>query len=148
LIEDVAVLPGANGSTEDQVYYIVNRTVNGATVRYIEKWAKETECRGDAQNKQADSFLTYSGAPTTTLTAAHLAGASLIVWGDSKDFSPGVDGNQTTFTADGSGNITLTTPVQNAVFGLPYKAQWQSAKLGLQASLASTLLNQQKRISH
>jgi len=31
----------------------------------LEKWAKETECRGGTLNKQADAFLTYSGASTT-----------------------------------------------------------------------------------
>lgn len=148
LVEDVVILPAAVGSTEDQVYYVVNRTVNGSAVRYLEKWAKETECRGGTLNKQADSFLTYTGGPTTTLTAAHLAGQSLIVWGDGIDYSPGSSTSQTTYTADGSGTITLTTPVENAVYGLPYSAPWKSAKLGLQPSLAQTTLTQQKRISH
>ncbi len=34
------------------------------------------------------------------------------------------------------------------MIGLPYTAQWKSAKLGLQPSLAETLLNQQMKISH
>lgn len=150
LVEDVVVLPGAVGSTEDQVYYVVNRTVNGATVRYLEKWAKETECRGSTLNKQADSFVTYNGPPATTLAAAHLVGQSVIVWADGIDYSPGTpDSNvQTTYTVGAGGTITLPTPVQQAVVGLPYLAQWQSAKLGMQPSLAQTLLTQQKRISH
>src|SRR5690606_10448054 len=35
-VEDVAVLPGEQ---EDAVYYIVKRTIDGSTVRYVEKWA-------------------------------------------------------------------------------------------------------------
>lgn len=56
-IEDVAVLPGA---TEDQVYYVVKRTINGATVRYLEKWAQEGDARGGS--------TIYSGASTSTIT--------------------------------------------------------------------------------
>ena len=41
LIEDVVTLPAITGNTDDQVYYVVNRTINGATVRYLEKWRKK-----------------------------------------------------------------------------------------------------------
>lgn len=149
LIEDVVVLPGANGSTEDQVYYAMNRTINGATVRYLEKWAKETECRGGTQNKQADAFLTGMNAiPSATISGlSHLEGTAVIVWADGIDYSPGMPPSQTTFTVSG-GSITLSSAVTNWVVGLPYTAQWQSAKTGLEQSVAQTTLNQQKRISH
>lgn len=42
-IEDVSVLPGTE---EDAVYYTIKRTIDGATVRYHEKFALERECRG------------------------------------------------------------------------------------------------------
>ena len=151
LIEDVVVLPGAVGSTEDQVYYVVKRTIGGATKRYLEKWAKETECRGTyssntSLNKQADSFIVYSGSASTTITGlSHLEGEDVVVWGDGIDYSPGAPESQTTFTV-ASGSITLTTAVSNAVIGLPYTAQWQSAKLGIQASLAESLLTKHKQI--
>lgn len=148
LIEDAVVLPGAVGSTEDQVYYVVNRTINGSTVRYLEKWAKETECRGGTLNKQADAFVTYTGAAVKVITGlSHLEAASVIVWGDGADFSPTTSGVQRTYTVSG-GSITLDTAVSNAVIGLPYIAQWQSAKLGIQPSAINPTLNQQKRINH
>ncbi len=148
LIEDVAVLPAQNGSTEDQVYYVVNRTVNGSSVRFLEKWASETECRGGSLNKQADAFITYSGAPITTVTGlSHLEGQSVIAWGDGVDLSPGVEDDQVTYTVSG-GQITLDSPVENVVVGLPYRAQWKSAKTGIQVSATATTLNQQRRISH
>ena len=137
IVEDMFVLPG---TTEDQVYYLVNRTVNGATVRYLEKWAREDECQGGTTSKQIDSHLVYSGAPTTTLTAAHLAAASLVVWADGKD--------QGIYTADGSGNITLPNTVSNAVYGLSYTAKFQSAKLDQVATRLGTALTQRKKIAH
>ena len=151
LIEDVVILPGEEGSSEDQVYYVVKRTISSATQRHLVKWAKETECRGtysdDANlNKQADDFIVYSGAPSTAISGlSHLEGKDVIVWGDGKDYSPGQDSSQTTFTV-ASGSITLTTPVQNAVIGLPYKAQWKSSKLGIQPGPGGTQLAQSKAI--
>jgi hypothetical protein len=56
-VEDVVVLPG---DEEDKVYYVVNRTIGGSTVRYLEKWALERESRGRT--------FTHDGASTTTLT--------------------------------------------------------------------------------
>jgi hypothetical protein len=44
-VEDVVVLPALDGQLDDQVYYVVRRTINGATVRYLEKWAQESSAR-------------------------------------------------------------------------------------------------------
>jgi hypothetical protein len=60
VVEDVCVHPG---TVEDTVYYVVRRTINGATVRYIEKWALESECIGGTVNKQADAFITGTNSP-------------------------------------------------------------------------------------
>lgn len=148
-IEDVVILPAANGSTEDQVYYAVARTINGATVRHLEKWAKETECRGGTLNKQADAFVTFtnSSASTTVSGLGHLVGESVVVWQDGT-CPEDASGDVKTFTVSAGGTITLDTAATTGIVGLPYTGQWQSAKLGLQASIIATTLNQQKRISH
>lgn len=149
-IEDVVVLPGLAGSTEDRVYYVVRRTIDGSTVRYLEKWALETECRGDALNKQADSFVTYSGVATSTISGlSHLEGEEVVVWADGADV--GTDDSETTWTqlySVSGGVVTLDTAASNVVVGLPYSAQWKSAKLGAQDGTVQTVLNQQKRLSH
>lgn len=135
-VEDVFVLPG---SVEDSVYYLVNRTINGATKRYWEKWALESECQGGTLNKQLDSFITYSGVSTTSLTGlSHLEGETVKVWGDGR-----YNGS---FTVS-SGAITLTTAVEEAVIGLTYTAQFKSTKLAY-AAQAGTALTQKKRIDH
>ena len=70
-IESVCVV--AEGS-EDVLYVVARRTVNGRTVRYVER------LRTRVFTKLADAFfvdsgLTYSGAPVTTLTGLwHLEG--------------------------------------------------------------------------
>ena len=122
-IEDMVVLPGA---TEDQVYYVVARTVNSATVRYLEKWAQVASTVGGQLNLQADSFVSYTGTATNTITAAHLANRSVICWAD------GVD--QGTFTASGTGVVNLPVSAANIVVGLTYTAQFKSAKLAKSGS--------------
>ena len=118
-IEDAVVLPGA---VEDSVYYVVKRTINGATKRYLELWALEEEARGDTFTMTSDSFLTYEGTAVSSLSGlSHLEGEEVVVWGNGKDL-----GRKTVV----SGVIdTLPEPVTTAVVGLPYTAQWKSTKL-------------------
>lgn len=149
-IEDVIIQPAITGNLDDQVYYVVRRTINGATVRYREKWAQETDCRGDKPLCMlADSYVTYSGAPTTSISAPHLIGQSVVVWADGADV--GTDDSETTwtqrYTVDNTGHFALSAAASNIVLGLPYGAQFQSAKLGVQGA-AGSMLNQQKKIDH
>lgn len=82
-VEDVVVLPG---TTEDSVYYVVNRTINAVTRRYLEKWALTSQTLGGNVTRLADSFLIYSGAATTIITGlTHLEGERVVVWGDGVD---------------------------------------------------------------
>lgn len=146
LVEDVLVLPCDEGEQEDHVYYVVKRTIMGATVRYIERWATEAEAKGDQQLCfLADSAVSYTGALTNTVSAVHLAGQNVAIWADGKDVgtTDGSDGTVTyTYTLDASGNATLPETVTNYVVGLPYTAQWQSAKLvQIQSQLGTSLID-------
>lgn len=140
-VEDVIVFPG---DVEDYVYYSIKRTIDGNTVRYLEKFAFQNECQGSTLNKQADCFYQYSGSATATISGLdHLEGEEVIVWADGKDFSAGSGNSQVTYTVI-SGQITLSEAVSNAIVGLPYKAQYKSAKL---AYASSSPLGQRKKIN-
>lgn len=115
-VENVCVLPGTG---EDEVYYIVKRTVGG-TVRYLEKWALESECEGGTLNKQLDSFKTFTGPATTITGMSHLNGKTAAVWADGEYMG--------TFMVSG-GAINLAESVTSAVAGLPYTATFKSTKL-------------------
>jgi hypothetical protein len=135
-VEDVAVLPGAS---EDYIYYTVNRTINGATKRYVEKWALESEAKGLVGTVLSDSTYTYSGAATTVITnLGHLEGKTVCVWGNTKDLGE--------YTVSGA-QITVGESVTGAYIGIPYTAQWKSAKLAV-ASQAQAPLTQRKRVDH
>lgn len=136
IVEDVWVKPGV---LEDEVYYTVKRTIDGNTVRYREKWALESEARGGALNKQADSFIIYDDVSTDTITGLdHLEGEEVVAWGDSKDLG--------TYTVSG-GSITLSEAVTQCVVGLTYTAQFKSAKLAY-ASAGGTALTKTKTFSN
>lgn len=136
-VEDVVVLPG---NEEDTVYYSVKRTINGATKRYLERWALESEARGGITTKTSDSFLAYSGAATTTITGlSHLEGETVVVWGNGKDLgTKEVSGGQIT---------TLPEAVTTAFVGLAYTAQWKSTKLAYMSEREPLQLTFHKKIT-
>lgn len=140
IVEGVCVLPG---TTEDQVYYIVKRVVNGSTVRYREKWALENECIGAKVTKLSDCHRVYSGASTATITGlSHLEGFAVVAWGGTG--STGKDLGSYTVA---SGQITLSEAVTDCVVGLYYEAQFKSTKLAYSAA-GGTALGQKKRLDH
>ena len=138
VVEDVAVLPG---TVEDDVYYLVKRVIDGGTVRYVEKWAKESEARGGAANKQADSFIVQNSTATTTFSGLdHVVGETVSVWGSTDDLG--------TYAVSSTGEVTgISQASTTMVAGLPYTATFKSAKLPYAASYGSAL-TQAKRIDH
>lgn len=150
-VEKAMVLPGLN---EDAVYYHIRRTINGVTRRYLEKWAMESECVGDSGLcwlMDCAVSLTDTGK-SNVLSAPHLAGENVIVWGSDtgtgggKDFSPDSDsGVQQTYALDSNGAGTLGEAVHHRVVGLGFSATWKSTKLAYAAELG-TALAQKKRV--
>lgn len=135
VVEDAVVLPG---TVEDQVYYVVRRTVNGSTVRFLEKWAQESECRGGLLSKCADAHVVYDGSAITTVAGlGHLEGETVVVWAD------GADAGSAIVTG---GQITLATAASKVVAGLGYAARFKSSKLAYASGLGTAIL-QRKRIS-
>lgn len=136
-VEDAVVLPGATGDGEDAVYYVVRRTINLATVRFLEKMALESQCQGDTVNRQADAHLVISQASSTTVSGlSHLEGESVVLWAGGKDLG--------TYTVS-SGAITASEAVTSGCVGLGYTAQWKSTKLAYAAGLGTAML-QKKRV--
>jgi len=141
IVEDVFTLPG---DIEDRVYYVVRREINGSTVRYVEKWALESECINGTVNKVADSCVTYTGAATTTISGlSHLEGESVVVWANGAAIADGSAAKPYKVVSDGQ--ITLSSAATNVTVGLPYRARFKSAKLAYGAQLG-TALGQKKQI--
>lgn len=135
-IEDVVVLPTG---AEDQVYYVVLRTIDGRPRRFLERWALAEDCRGGALNRQADSHVLYQGAPTDRIPGLdHLEGQSVVIWAD------GTARDEATVS---NGAVDISgAPCQAAVVGLGYEARYQSVKLAYGARKGSAL-GQPKRVN-
>jgi hypothetical protein len=138
VVEDAYVLPNPDSTPgnalEDQVYYVVRRTINGATVRFHEKWATELQAVGATDNRQADAAVTVPGPGGPVVGGfSHLIGQQVVVWQDGIcPMTQDADGvwNPKLYTVDGAGQITLDTAFATVMTaGLAYTAQWRNAKL-------------------
>lgn len=133
VVEDIVVEPG---TVEDKITYTIARTINGSTVRYHERWAVESECIGGTLNKQADSFLSGTGAGSVS-GLSHLEGETVVCWADGEDKGE--------FTV--SGGAIPQAYSSGYVVGLPYTAQWKSTKLAYGVADYQTALCAKKKIS-
>lgn len=107
--QSVCVIPGAS---EDEVYLTVERTIDSATVVYMEKLASRVFT--DVEDAYfVDCGITFtSGSPTATITGlAHLEGETVQILGD---------GVVLTEATVASGQVTASTTVSKAQVGLTY----------------------------
>lgn len=131
-VVDVCVLPGLD---EDLVYLVMQRTVQGNTVYYLERMSREDECYGGPLCKLLDANVSYTGTATNTINGLdHLNGMQVAVWANGNSLG--------TFTVN-AGAIVLPVAVSNAVVGIPYTATYKSTKLnkiGAPARIATLAL--------
>ena len=108
---------------EDVLYAIVNRTINGQTVRYCErKHTRNFTAATDAFF--VDSGLTYNGTPAQTISGIwHLEGKTVNVMAD------GATHPQCVVSG---GSITLQGSFSKVQVGLPITADFQTLPIGLQ----------------
>lgn len=103
--------------TEDVLYVVVKRTINGATKRYVERMAsRQFTAQKDAVF--VDSSLTYSGAEVSAISGlSHLEGQIVNILAD------GAVHPQRVVT---SGAIELDNPASTVQIGLPITADTQT----------------------
>lgn len=108
---------------EDVLYVVVCRTINGASVRYVERLNSQLFAT-QADAFFVDSGLTYSGDANDTISGLwHLEGETVSVLGDGAVFPPKVVVN---------GSITLEEPVSKAQIGLPIISEMQTLPLSVE----------------
>lgn len=136
--ESVAVLPDL---VQDRVYFSVARSINGSTVRYIEKMAKDSEVKPDTLCKVMDAFKVVTNAPASTTVSglSHLVGETVVVWADGAPIETST-GVRAEFTVSGGGTITLPSAKSSIVVGLPYRARYKSARLAYGAVNGTAML--------
>lgn len=123
VVESIAVIPSTQTRT-DELWIIVNRTINGVTRRYVEYLAPPFEPT-HPEDKGAmgflDSALRYEGTPVTTVSGLyHLEGQTVKVVTD------GAHHADRTVTA---GKITLDQPAGTVWAGLGYTSRLRTLRL-------------------
>jgi len=118
--ESVASISGT--LTEDEVWVIVKRTINGATKRYVECFSNFEFDETDATSfRFLDSHLTYSGSSVSSLSGlSHLEGQTVSILADGS-----VHANKVV----NSGAVTLDRSVTKAVIGLSYDSILQTMRI-------------------
>jgi len=118
--ESVASISGT--LTEDEVWVIVKRTINGATKRYVECFSDFDFDETDATDfKFLDSHLSYSGGSTSTLSGlTHLEGQTVSVLADGATHAD---------KTVSSGSITLDRACTKACVGLSYDSILQTMRI-------------------
>jgi hypothetical protein len=121
IVECLEHIPNPNG-TQDDVWMIVRRTINGQTKRYIEYIETDfTEENTLTQAFFVDSGLSYNGAATSTLSGlGHLEGQTVQVL---------VNGATHPDRVVTSGAISLQVPATTASVGLGYDSVLQTMRL-------------------
>jgi len=121
VVESVAVIPSP-GTTHDQVWMTVKRTVNSLTVRHIEFFEDEWVDGVQTSMRYMDSApAAYSDTPTNTFTGFdHLEGETVQVLAD------GAVHPDRVVT---SGSITLDANYGDVVAGLQYTSELETLSL-------------------
>jgi hypothetical protein len=118
--ESVTQIPNATLGI-NEVWCVVRRTINGSTVRYIERMAKRDQGTDPKLQFFVDCGLTYNGAPATVISGlSHLEGKSVAVLADGCVLTP------KTVT---SGQITLSDSASIVTVGLPYVSDVETLRL-------------------
>jgi hypothetical protein len=138
-VESVAVIPNTTGSRDD-LWAVIQRTVNGVSVRYIEFMTHgmpEVSVNTIAAT-YLDSMLTYEGGGVTSVFGLeHLEGQTVSVLADGAAHPDRVVS---------SGSITLNGSYNVVHAGLPYTSTLQTMRIEAGAK-DGTAQGKKKRIS-
>ena len=141
LFQSIATVPEDLGyGTEDAVYVVVNRTVQGQTVAMVERF--HTRQLGAADNDLStawcvDAGLQYSGSPVITVAGlSYLEGCQVVAL---------ADGNVITGLVVANGGVTLPYAASTITVGLPFQPQVQT--LPLDIGQPQSVLGKRRRIS-
>lgn len=139
VVECVASIPSPDG-TRDDLWMIVRRTINGATVRYVEYLNESLQDDEDqAEAFYVDCGVTYRGAATAQLGGlGHIEGQTVAVL-----VNGAVHPNRTVT----GGQITLDYPATIAHIGIPTAAFIETMEVNAGAA-DGTAQGKTKRISN
>ena len=140
-VKSVAILPPPSNCSCDEIWLVVERTINGSTKQYLEvirPGLRETEDITDAFF--LDSALSYDGSPVSSVSGLdHLEGEIVSVL---------ADGTVHPTRTISSGAITLNDSYSKIHVGLPFTSKMTTMNLEAGMVSGSTAQGAIKRISN
>ncbi len=138
--ESVTNLVGTALGSVDAVYVVVERTINGQTLKYIERVAERNFTQLNYGGVWCvDAGLSYVGVAATTFTGGeHLAGETVTGTANGVVITP--------FVMPASGSFTLSPAATVVVVGLPFTCDLQTLALDL-GSGEATVQGKVKKIN-
>lgn len=134
--ESIAVIPHPD-LDRDQVWFVVRRTVNGTTRRYIEYFDDKGNPYTEYESLNTDSALTYIGPPATVFSGLdHLEGKTVAIVGDGAVYPPAVVMN---------GSVAISDPASRVEIGLPYVSEIETLRPEVQLPGGGTSQGRKKR---
>ena len=136
-VESVCAVSEGNN---DIVYVVVRRTVDGSTVRYIERFATTPETGTQQDYIMMDAAKVYSltTAATEITGLSHLEGKTVLAIGDGYLFDPK--------TVE-SGKITLDQASKEIIVGLPYTMKLEQPNFEMQLKKSGTMQGREKAVT-
>jgi hypothetical protein len=126
-VESITCVPSEDGKS-DTLYLVVKRTIDGRTRRYIELLEKDFWPNAPTDKIDmffVDSGLTYSGAPTNSVTGLfHLEGQQVAVCADGSVRSPSsvVAGGSIVFDGEPASTVHAGLAFNSVYLSLPLEA--------------------------
>jgi hypothetical protein len=137
VIESMCVLRGIG---QDRVYAAIKRVVDGNTVRYIEKMARDVDAVPGDICKCVDSFVEF-GAGVTQVDCSHLIGRTVVGWMDGDAINDAGTTTTTEFVVPAGGMVTLPSEsATGGVLGLKYRGRFKSARLAYGSENTTVML--------
>jgi hypothetical protein len=103
----------------DAIYTVVQRTIQGHSVKYIERMVERTFPNGVEDAWCVDCGIGYSGAPATDFSGAEFLGGQVVTGlADGVVIPP--------FVMPASGSFTLAAPASKVTVGLGYTCKLQT----------------------
>lgn len=138
-IESVCVIPAPVGTSDDEVWISVKRTIGGSIVRYIEIILPGLLTNDVKDSTYLDSHIVYDGASTTAIAGLdHLEGETV---------SALVDGAAHPDAVVSSGSITLDRSGSKVCVGYNYVSKITTLNLEAGVADGNTAQGKIKRIS-
>ena len=129
VFESVCCIPYKN---DTRIWAVVNRTINGQIVRYVERMSKRLPTTDPSDQLYMDAASVYDGtAETSTIACPQLAGCSVNVL---------VDGNVMPMAeVPEDGNLALIRSGKKVAVGLPYVSRLETMNIEMQGMVRGVL---------